>query len=338
MQQKDGLWRHPKGWLPNSLALGYVGLGQIIGIGLLSSSGLATWLVGIILVAHSLVIAAYFIHELAHNSIFNSRRLSLTVGEILSWLCGAAYAPMSRIKRMHMRHHGDIADLALFDPRPFLAQSPAWFRRCVYLLEWCYIPAVELIMHYNVVTRPFLNTLYASDRTRVIIVGLSRATLFAGLFLVSPWALFGYGIAYCLMLIALFLADAYAHTYEYYLVHSVDEKVPRNGRDRDYDRLHTYSNLVSERWPWLNLLNLNFGYHNAHHASPIVPWYDLPRFHKECQLDGSPQVLPYREVWRTFHQNRLKRIEAEDPGDVGTGQGRADHFLGVHGVSFLSIV
>ena len=80
MQQKDGLWRHPKGWLPNFLALGYVGLGQIIGIGLLSSPSLATWLVGVILVAHSLVIAAYFIHELAHTSIFNSRELSLRVG------------------------------------------------------------------------------------------------------------------------------------------------------------------------------------------------------------------------------------------------------------------
>ncbi|MBK6737512.1 MAG: hypothetical protein IPG64_06160 [Haliea sp.] len=31
---------------------------------------------------------------------------------------------------------------------------------------------------------------------------------------------------------------------------------------------------MSERWPWMNLLNLNFGYHSVHHdrpATPVVP-------------------------------------------------------------------
>ena len=337
MVQTDRIWRYPEGRLPNLLAFAYVGLAHLSGLGLMASHQLLGWTAGVLLVGHSLVVAAYLIHDLAHFNVFASRRLNLGAGEVFSWLCGTAYAPMTRIQRMHMRHHGDIADLALFDPRQFLARAPAWLRRTVYGLEWCFVPAVELIMHYQVVLRPFHNAAYRGERGRVIAVGLSRLTLFAMLFLASPWALAGYAVAYLLFLTALFVADAYAHTYEYYLIERVDQPVPREGRDGAYDTEHTFSNLISRRWPRLNLLNLNFGYHTVHHQNPHAPWYRLPELHRARLSPEAPQVLPYRDLWRSFRINRLKRIRADDAGEIGTGPGRADNFLGVHGVSFLSI-
>ena len=39
-------------------------------------------------------------------------------------------------------------------------------------------------------------------------------------------------------------------------------------RDREYEQMNTYSNVTSLRHPWLNLLLLNFPYHNAHHEPP----------------------------------------------------------------------
>ena len=338
MNAHKGIWRYRDGALPNTLAFAYVFAGQVIGMALLASATPWGWPPGVVLVAHSLVVAAYLIHDMAHYSIFATRRLNLGVGEVMSWLCGSAYAPMARIQRMHMRHHGDIADLALFDPRQFFATAPGWLRRGVYVLEWLYIPAVELIMHYNVVSRPFRDGRYAAERLRVLVVGASRLALFTLLFILSPWALLGYAIAYILFLIALFLADAWAHTYEYYLIEAVEQPVPRQGRDRVYDREHSFSNLISERWPWLNLLNLNFGYHTVHHEKPHTPWHQLPALHREFMTGNSPQILPYRELWRSFCVNRLKRIESEEAGAIGAGRGRADRFLGVHGVSFLSIV
>ena len=333
-----GIWRHADGAVPNTLAFSYVGLAQIAGIALMASTGKVTWLLGVMLTAHSLVIAGYLIHDVAHRSIFRSKEMTEKAGEILSWICGAAYAPFSRIQIMHMRHHGDRADLALFDPREFLKSAPGWFRKLVYGLEWCYIPAVELIMHYHVVLRPFFDKNYAHERPRVLLVGATRIAFFVLLWLLGTQVLVGYAIAYMLFLIALFIADAFAHTYEFYLIEKANEPVPREGRDAVYDREHTYSNLISERWPWLNLLNLNFGYHTAHHDQPGVPWHRLPQLHAATYAPDAPQILPYRELWRSFHKNRLTRIEAEDAGDIKDGPGRADDFLGVHGVSFLSIV
>ncbi|SFQ16655.1 Fatty acid desaturase [Nitrosomonas cryotolerans] len=338
MKTKLQLWRYTEGALPNSLAFGYVFSMQALGIYLLTSGQLLTWFAGILAMTHSLVIAAYLIHEIAHQCLFQSRKVNRIVGEVLSWICGTAYAPIGRIQRMHMRHHGDRADVTLFDPRAFLKRTPNWFRKTVYLLEWMYLPAVELIMHFNVMTRPFLNDKFKNERWRVILMGLSRLVFFGSLYILSPWALVGFAIAYLLFLTALFIADAYAHTYEFFLVSDVNEKIEKSGRDQAYDIQHTYSNLISERWPVLNLLNLNFGYHNAHHYRPAEPWYQLPELHNERFSPDSPQILPYKEIWHSFRMNRLKRIEAEEAGDVGTGTGRADGFLGVHGVSFLSVV
>jgi fatty acid desaturase len=239
---------------------------------------------------------------------------------------------------MHLRHHSDRADVALFDYRGFLRSMPPWFRRTVEALEWAHLPAVELLMHGQVMLRPFVDPSRSHQRGRILLVLSSRLGLFALLGYLSPWALVGFAIAYLLFLKGLFLGDAFAHTYPEFVVSRPDEPVPNQGRDKDYDVAHTYSNLLSTRWPWLNLWNLNFGYHTAHHERASVPWYRLPQAHGQLFGERHPQVLPFSELWKAVHRHRTTRVLGTDYGDVGTGPGRADHFTGVLGVNFLNIV
>lgn len=334
----QSFWREPEGAVPNSLALAYAFGGHLLGLWLLVQPGLLGFVLGTLLTGHSLVIAAYLVHECAHMTLFRDRRNNARAGEALLWLTGSAYASFERVRHMHIRHHRDRADIFCFDYQAFLKRRGEWVRKLVYALEWAYIPAVELIMHYQVIIRPFFADHLKAQRRRVLLMGVSRLTFFALLFALNPWALLGYALAYLFMIHALFLADAYAHTYEAYPVVVGDEPVPDGGRDRDYDVEHTYSNLVSTRWPWLNLFNLNFGYHVAHHERAAAPWYRLPQTHRHLYDEDHPQVLPYRELWHSLHRNRIRRILTDDWGDVGKGPGRADGFLGMHGVSFLSIV
>lgn len=333
------LWREPAGAIPNSLALAYAVLGHIAGLWLLVQPAFWLWLAGVLLAGHSLVVCAYLVHECAHMTLFKSQHMNARIGAIMLWFTGASYASFARVRHMHIRHHRDRADVTCFDYQTVLGRLPRAMVRVVYALEWLYIPAVELIMHYQVLVRPFIDEEHRAYRARVLIVLASRLALFGLLFAISPWALVGYAIAYIIMIQALFIADAFAHTYESYVVESPDQPVPDEGRDRAYDVAHTYSNLISTRFPWLNLLNLNFGYHTAHHERASTPWYRLPSLHRELYGEAThPQVLPYRELWRTFHRNRLQRIQTHDYGDVGEGPGRADGFVGAHGVSFLTIV
>ncbi len=335
----QSLWREDHGAIPNTIALSYGILGHALGIYLLLQTQVLPLVLGILLTGHTLIICAYLVHEAAHMTLFKARRHNELVGNILLWIVGAGYASFARVRHMHLRHHQDRADVSCFDYQAYLKRQPVWLQKLVVALEWAYIPAIELIMHAQVMVRPFIDEHLKPYRRRVILVGLSRLFFFALLFSVSPWALLAYALAYWMMLQALFLADAFAHTYEAFFVQRADEPVPKEGRDREYDIEHTYSNLVSQRWPLLNLLNLNFGYHTAHHEKASVAWHDLPAFHRELYGDGQhKQVLPYAELLKTIHRNRVKRVFVEDYGDVTTGPHRADSFVGAHGVSFISIV
>jgi fatty acid desaturase len=335
--QAARIWRERAGRVPNSLALGYALSAQILGLFLITRGEATAVVPGVALTAHSMVIAAYLVHECAHMNLFRARAANRWAGELMAWLAGAAYASFERIRHFHIRHHRDRADVARFDYKAFLQRRPAWVRRLVYALEWAYIPAVELIMHGQVLVSPFRGTALQAERRRVLAVLSTRLALFAVLFSLQPWSLLWFALAYLLFMTVMNFGDAFHHTFDQYFVASDDQPVPLDGKDRDYEQRHTYSNLVSPRRPWLNLLALNFGYHNAHHERASVPWYRLPALHRELYGDGHRQLLPYRQLWRTFHRNRLARILDHDYGAVGDGEGRADRFVGAHGVSFLTV-
>ena len=190
----------------------------------------------------------------------------------------------------------------------------------------------------QLLVRPFVRSTERDRRVRVVVVLASRLALYAALFAASPWALGGYAIAYWLLLTTLNFFDAFHHTFPQYFTHDENVKVPMADRDRLYEQANTYSNVVSPRRPWLNLLTLNCGYHNAHHERAAVPWYRLPALHRELFGREPEGLLPLPELLRTFHRNRLRRVLDDDYGAVGTGPGRADGFIGAHGVSFLTVV
>jgi fatty acid desaturase len=326
-------------FIPTLLVLGYVSLGHALGLCLLTQAGIGSASLGVLLTAHSMVLAAYLVHEAAHMTLFRHPRHNAFLGEIMAFLCGAAYASFDRIRHMHLRHHRDRADVGRFDYKALLRQLPVPLRRAVYVLEWAYIPAIELIMQFQLLVRPFTNPVEHDRRGRVVGVLLARGALFTLLTVIGGLrALALYALAWGLFLTVMHFFDAFHHTFDQYFVADDEEKVSMEGKDREYEQANTYSNVVSVRWPSLNLLTLNFGYHNAHHQRAATPWYRLPALHRELYGEAGLQLMPLSELLRTFHRHRLRRILDEDYGAVGTGDRRADNFVGAHGVSFLTVV
>jgi fatty acid desaturase len=291
---------------------------------------------GVLLSAHAMVLAAYLIHEAAHRTLFAAPAANALAGEAMNFLAASSYASFERIRHMHIRHHVDRADLVCFDFKALLARHPA-VRRIVQMLEWAYVPAAEILMHAQVVVRPFF---VASQRKYLPRVAAMLALRLGLLTLLGVWslkALLLYLLAVVLQLHVLNFFDAFHHTFEQYFVRD-DEPVSMAGRDRRYEQLNTYSNVVSTRRPWLNMLTLNFGYHNAHHHRPSVPWYRLPALHRELYGENPLALLPLRELLSTWHRNRVRRVLSEDYGAPTQGPGGADAFVGAHGVSFLTVI
>lgn len=329
----SGLMRQPQGYWPHFAALGYAVAGYVGGLGLLVAEPVAVNLLGVLWLAHALVIGAYMIHECAHNTVFAAPRHNAWLGEALSFLVGSAYGSYADIRHKHMRHHTDRADVVAFDFRPRLLRRPVLLKT-VQRLEWAWIPAVDLFMHALVLVLPFLRADRRALRARVLTLLLVRVASFALLALISLKALAGYVLGYLLFLHLLRFMDVHQHTYD--LAESLAAaRLPLPaGRDRAYEERNTFSNPVSLRHPWLNLLWLNFGYHNAHHVHPTTPWYALPALHRELYGRSCAQALPFAALVQAYARHRVARVLNADPPDMRVDVPR--DFVGVVGVSFLT--
>jgi fatty acid desaturase len=330
------LYRDRHAALANTLVLLWTCAGWLASFVLMRAPQAALNLAGVVLCAHAMVLAAYLIHEAAHQTLFAHANANRWAGEAMSFIAGSSYASFERIRHMHIRHHVDRADVACFDFRA-LMQRRAAIRHALEWLEWVYVPATELLMHLQVIWRPFAGRSQRRYLPRAAGMLAARCSLLALLGLWSLKALILYVVAVMVLLHVLNFFDAFHHTFEQYFV-LADEAVPMDGRDRAYEHAHTYSNLISRRRAWLNLLTLNFGYHNAHHQRPQVPWYRLPALHRELYGDQDFCVLPLRELLYTWHRNRVRRVLDVEYGMPGSGPGGADGFIGAHGVSFLTVV
>jgi fatty acid desaturase len=330
------LFRDRTDALANTLALLLATSLWLASFALMGAAAVPLNLAGVLACAHAMVLAAYLIHEAAHQTLFAAPRANRWAGEAMGFIAGSSYASFERIRHIHIRHHVDRADLVCFDFKALMRRRPA-LRRALEALEWAYVPATELLMHLQVVWRPFFVRSQRPYLPRSAAMLVLRGALLVLLGLWSPKALILYGLAVVLELHVLNFFDAFHHTFDQFVV-APGEPVSLQGRDRAYEQANTYSNLISQRHPWLNLLVLNFGYHNAHHHRPSAPWWRLPALHRDLYGDSRAVVMPLRELLGTWHRNRVRRVSGDEYGARGEGGCRADSFVGAHGVSFLSVI
>ena len=327
------LFRHEAA--PHALVILYTLAGWPLGIWLLARAEPALDALGVLLTAHTLVYSAYLLHDCAHQAVFVTPRANDRLGALLSWLNGSCLASYQRLKSKHLRHHADRLDVVTFDYRAALRAAPAPVRRGVLLLEWAYVPAVELLMRGMVVAAPFRDGTPA-ERARVLGLLAIRVSFFAALAAVSIKCVLLYALAYLIFLTVLRFLDAFQHTYDVFVTRSLAPAPADRRRDRRYEHENTYSNLLSQRHAWLNLLVLNFPYHNAHHARPGEPWFRLPALHRKLYADRDAQVITCRQLLASFHRHRVGRVLADSYGEVTTTGRRAMGFIGAVGVSFLT--
>lgn len=329
-----GVSRNRRGTVINALVIFYTLAGYAGGVALLCAANAYANAAGVLLVAQALVYSAYLVHEFAHGTVFKSPETNAFFANLMNWLNGSCYARFADLREKHLRHHVERADVITLDYKNFLKRHRL-LRRIVLALEWLYIPAVEFIMRLYVIVLPFVDKERAGGRRRIIGILAVRCAIIAAAVLYRPKALLLYLAAYWLFITALRFIDAFQHTYRAYEARSAP---PAERPDRAYEQANTYSNLLAVRHTFLNLLVLNFTYHNAHHERPLAPWYNLPKIHKELYGDGCGQIIPARRLLRNFHEHRLRRVLNGDCGTVNAAQGDAYAFIGAVGVSFLTAV
>jgi fatty acid desaturase len=334
-------FHEPAGLRYHGGAFFYALAGYVLGLwGLFSSS----WLINVAAtawLAHAMVIAAYLIHECGHNTIFRSNRANAVLGEFLSWMCGASYTTYEEIRYKHFRHHMDNDDTVWFLYDDFLHRH-RWLARVIQALEWFYIPAHDLMMHVILVFNAFIVPGRGHHRLRNALVIAVRGGLFLAVLVLAPKAAILYLVAYMLMIHVLRFMDSLQHDYGANAT-LLEENPPSRFGGRETEQEHTFSNPLSFRHEWINWLTLNFGWHNAHHARPTVPWYRLPAYHKQRFGDDPDRVVPFRVQLELYHRHRVHRVlheggglsQPEPMGEAYFQAMRAGRVYGGNAVSFL---
>jgi fatty acid desaturase len=317
----------------NVFALLYILLGYFGGVTLLCLSSF--WLngLGTLLLTHGLICSAYLAHDCMHSAVGKGRRLNALFGNAMLWINGGCYYGFDRLALQHIAHHVQRVDTFTFDIVATIAQQPRWIRQGILALEWCYFPIVSFWGRW----RAFKVTIRASDRPQqryfAIAFLLVRGTLFICLGILSSKALLLYGLSYLGMITALRWMDAFQHTYEAF---PYGTKLPK--RDRQNEQANTFSNLLSRQYARLNLLFLNFGYHNAHHAFMMCPWYHLPDLDRALHQTDETRYISFRQQVFLYHRFRVTRfLKGQGGASIKDGTLSFDSFYGAADVSFLTL-
>ena len=315
----------------NAIAFLYTFGGYAGGIALiLQNNG---WLnaLGVLLLTHSLMISAYLAHELMHGTVFDNRKWNTIVGNLVLWLNGGCYARFQDLAQLHIAHHVDRVDFCRFDLASFLNSLPAFVRSMLLALEWMYIPALAFLSRFRSISAPFRVSDRTDERLRVLVILAIRVALFTTLGLISLKALLLYFVAYVGMITGLRFVDAFQHTYE---VFAIGTPIPK--RDRAHEQANTFSNLVSQRYGWLNLLLLNFGYHNAHHELMKCPWHRLPQLDRTLFSGEEAHYVTLPQLLANYHRFRIQRIFLGQGTAIdAAGNPNLERFYGGVEVSFL---
>ena len=336
-------FHEPQGLFFHGAAVLYAIGGYVLGcLGLFSSNG---WINAgaTLLLGHAMVIAAYMIHECGHNTVFRSNTANAHLGRFLTWICGSSYGTFEDIRYKHFRHHMDNDDAVWFVYEDYFERHPLLVKM-IKFCEWFYIPAHEFVMHFIMVFSAFIIPQRRSQMLRNILVILVRGGLFFSVLIFYPKVALLYVVAYMLMLHVLRMKDSVQHDYGSNPSLFAEDPPSRfGGRKTEQD--HTFSNPDCLKYDWPNWFTLCFGFHNAHHKRPTVPWYRLPAYHREQFGDDPTQVIPLRTQLKIYHKYRVVRVNHEggewddlpEPmQEEYLGRARAGQIYGGNAVSFLT--
>jgi len=335
----EKIFKEPEGIIYNGGAILYAISGYTIGFLGLFNANIIVNIFSSLLLGHAMIIAAYLIHESGHNLVFKKIRLNKFLGRFLSWICGSSYGTFEDIQHKHFRHHVDVDDVVWFDYEAFFEKNPKVFK-LTKTLEWLYIPAHEFIMHFIMMFSSFIIPERRNQRLRNATVIAIRLPLFVLLLIFFPKVAIFYVFAYIVLLTVLRFMDSIQHDYGYNLTLFSTDKPARKGQ-YGWEQEHTFSNPHSFDLEAVNWLTLNFGFHNVHHQNMTIPWYRLPRKHRELFGASRKNIVPFLSQLKIFHKNRVKRIYGNHGEDTPSGKeyliaARKGEVIGGNAASFLT--
>jgi omega-6 fatty acid desaturase (delta-12 desaturase) len=336
-------FHEPQGLVFHGLALLYGLGGYMVGLLGLFSENLWVNAGATLLLGHAMTICAYMIHECGHNTVFRDNENNARLGRLLNWVCGTSYGKFEDIRYKHFRHHMDNDDSVWFLCEAFFERHPK-IAQWIKFLEWFYIPAHDMVMHFITVFAAFIIPQRRDQMLRNAVVIVIRGGIYFTVLYLYPKAALLYLVSYMVMIHILRFKDGLQHDYGGNET-LFEENPPSRYGGRATEQAHTFSNPECLSLNWPNYFTLCFGFHNAHHKRPTVPWYRLPAYHREHFGTDPARVIPLKSQLKMYHRYRVQRVlySGGEWDDLPTpweeeylARARAGKMYGGNAVSFLN--
>jgi fatty acid desaturase len=245
------------------------------------------------------------VHELSHGTAFKSKWLNNFFFRLFAFLTWNSYY---HFKESHRRHHMHTAYTNLdkeIPPEPISFTWPqviGWF-----LFDWAQFKNimwtnlnhafgntdVDFFFWCPLLSKENLKTKKLISWARFMFIGHA---ILLGLFI------------YFELWILIFTVN-FGYFFATFLVHGCElQQHAGLGQNIPDWRVIAYT---ADFGPVMSFLYWNMNYHAEHHMYAAVPFYNLPKLHRELQWD---MPKPIRGYWRgLLHVLRMKRRQKHDP-------------------------
>lgn len=321
--------------LVSSITVVYMLMSYTVSLYLMAThSSILVGILATLLLTHSMVVALSITHECIHHAVFRRGYLNRITGEISLFITGAIYVPFQELQRQHNEHHASQVGVDSNLVTELLSSASTWIVNIIVPMEACYFPVLSLYAWWRTILIPMWVAKYKRLRGRICVIFVLRCLFFYHLYCCHSLSVVYYFIAHVLFIDIMRVFDAYHHTFDIMPY----GRVPPVYNAR-YEQQATYSTIFGRKsyiHRTLDAIFLNYGYHNAHHFRPKVPWYKLPEMDELMYPQSSVHVIRLPNALKSFHQKRIERICLNGergyplPNDqVRGGDVNMDQYIGV---------
>jgi fatty acid desaturase len=233
------------------------------------------------------------VHETAHKTAFESRKLNLAVGYLSAFVIGLPYEYYCLF---HWDHHRYTQDLEK-DPELIVGVKPTSDTQLAIAYSGLLQVAGRLHLMLRHAVTGKVTVPWIPENKRAIIV--REARVYAGLYVllgaVSLWAFSA--LLLWVWILPLLIGQCFLRPY-LYAEHTGCERT----RSAFQNTRTTYTGAIVKWFAW------NMPYHVEHHAYPSIPFHALPKLNAivdgEIVYRGRGYIATTRETWAWFRRQR----------------------------------
>ncbi len=222
-------------------------------------------------------------HDCVHSSFFKKRKYNKYVGIFMGLF---SFTPFHRWQNDHLIHHNTVGNLderGVGDVKTLTVSeylSLSKWRRIRYRIyrHPIFLFGIAPLLHFGLQHRFTVKRLPKKTKKYVHFTNLALAIKVTGLIFLLGWK------TYLLIQIpVLYIATSHG-IWLFYVQHQFEGVIWSKATNWDYKTMALEGSSYFKLPILLQWFTGNIGFHHIHHLSPIIPFYNLPKCHKENEM------------------------------------------------------